>query len=280
MTISADPSPSSVVQRPAGRPDRPRPGGWATGMLRVIEHNLFSYRRMLSTLLTGVIEPVLYLLGLGYGMGAIIGELGFRDQLVTYAAFVGPGLMAASAMNGALFDTTYNFFFKLTESRQYEGMLSTPLTLGGLVAGELAWAVARGAIYSGFFVMTLIGLGLADPLDALAAWPATLLTGWAFGAFGATLTTYARAWTDFDMMDLLVQPMFLASTSFFPLAVFPDWAQKIVWATPLFHAVDLTRALALGQAGPSDLIHVAYLVVMGVGFGLLARRRLHRLLLD
>jgi len=249
-------------------------------MLRVFEHNVMAYRRMLPTLLTGVIEPLLYLLGLGYGMGAIIGNLGFRDEVVAYAAFVGPGLMASSAMNGALFDTTFNFFFKLTESRQYHGMLATPLTLGGLVAGELAWAVARGAIYSAFFVGTLIALDLADPLNALAAWPATMLTGWAFGAVGAALTTYARTWTDFDMMDLIVQPMFLASTAFFPLTVFPGWAQKIVWATPLFHAVDLTRALTLGQLQASDLIHVAYLVTLGVVFAMIARRRLNRLLLD
>ncbi|MDH3296391.1 MAG: ABC transporter permease [Acidimicrobiia bacterium] len=260
--------------------DRPRPGGWFVGMLRVFEHNVVSYRRMPSTLLSGVVEPLLYLLGLGYGMGAIIGDLEYRNEVVGYAAFVGPGLMASSAMNGALFDTTYNFFFKLTESKQYHAMLSTPLTLGGLVAGEQAWAVARGAIYSGFFVVTLTTLGLADPLNALAAWPATLLTGWAFGALGAALTTYARAWTDFDMMDLVVQPMFLASTAFFPLMVFPEWAQRIVWATPLFHAVDLTRALALGQAGPADLVHVAYLVAMGLVFGVIARRRLNRLLLD
>ena len=113
----------------------------------------------------------------------------------------------------------------------------------------------------------------------LSAWPATLLTGWAFGSVGALLTSYARAWTDFDIMELIVQPMFLASTAFFPLAVFPDWAQAIVWATPLFHAVDLTRALVLGSAGLTDLVHVAYLVAMGLLFGYLARRRLHRLLL-
>jgi len=272
--------PATTDRRTAGPvADRPVPGLF-TGVLRVFEHNLTSYRRMWLTLSTGVVEPLLYLLGLGFGMGAIIGDLEFRGELVAYAAFVGPGLMASSGMNGALFDTTYNFYFKLRESRQYDGVLVTPLTLGGLVGGELLWAVARGAIYSGFFVATMVLLDLADPLNAIAAWPATLLTGWAFGALGASLTTFARAWTDFDIMDLVVQPMFLASTAFFPLTVFPDWAQWIVVATPLYHAVDLTRALALGQAGPSDLIHVLYLVVMGLGFGYLARRRLVKLLLD
>ncbi len=266
--------PSAVVDE-----NRSVPGVF-TGMTRVFQHNLVAYRRMWLTLASGIFEPLMYLLGMGYGMGAIIGDLSFRDEVVTYAAFIGPGLMASSAMNGTLFDTTYNFFFKLRESRQYDGMLVTPLTIGGLVGGELAWAVARGAIYSAFFVATLIGLDLAEPLHALSAWPATLLTGWAFGAVGATLTSYARAWTDFDMMDLIVQPMFLASTAFFPLAVFPESVQPIVWATPLFHAVDLTRALALGSAGWGDLVHVAYLTIMGLVFGMLARRRLHRLLLS
>jgi len=262
-------------------PERERDAGsLATGMLRVFEHNLMAYRRMWLTLATGIAEPLLYLLGLGFGMGAIIGDLSFRDQLVGYAAFVGPGLMASSAMNGSLFDTTYNFYFKLEESHQYDGVLTTPLTLGGLVGGELLWAIARGGFYSAFFIVTLIVLDLAEPLNAITAWPATILTGWAFGAFGAALTTYAKAWTDFDMMDLLIQPMFLASTAFFPLTVFPDWAQAIVWATPLFHAVDLTRALTLGIADWSDLVHVGYLAGMGLGFGFLARKRLVRLLLD
>lgn len=271
----------STTSRPAiADPGQMKVPGLFVGMLRVFEHNLVSYRRMWLTLASGIFEPLMYLLGMGYGMGSIIGDLSFRGDVVAYAAFIGPGLMASSAMNGTLFDTTYNFFFKLRESRQYDGMLATPLTIGGLVGGELSWAVARGAIYSAFFVLTLIGLDLAEPLHALSAWPATLLTGWAFGAVGATLTSYARAWTDFDIMELIVQPMFLASTAFFPLSVFPEWAQSIVWATPLFHAVDLTRALALGTAGWSDLVHVAYLVVMGVVFGVLARRRLHRLLLE
>ncbi len=270
----------TTATRPSVSPGRSRPiPGLLAGISRRFEHNLIAYRRMWVTLASGVIEPLMYLLGMGYGMGAIIGDLEFRNRLVTYAAFIAPGLMASSAMNGALFDTTYNFYFKLRETRQFDGLLVTPLTMGGLIGGELLWAVARGAIYSGFFVLTLIGLDLAEPLDALAAWPATLLTGWAFGAVGATLTSYARAWTDFDMMDLVVQPMFLASTAFFPLAVFPEWAQPIVWATPLFHAVDLTRSLALGTAGWADVVHVAYLVAIGLGFGWLARRRLNRLLL-
>ncbi len=274
MLPSTASPPSTITDRRRSIP------GVFTGMVRVFEHNMLSYRRMWLTLASGIFEPLMYLLGMGYGMGAIIGDLSFRGDVVGYAAFIGPGLMASSAMNGTLFDTTYNFYFKLRESHQYDGMLVTPLTIGGLVGGELAWAVARGAIYSGFFVLTLIGLDLAEPLHAISAWPATLLTGWAFGAVGATLTSYARAWTDFDIMELVVQPMFLASTAFFPLDVFPEWAQPIVWATPLFHAVDLTRALVLGTAGWTDLVHVAYLAIMGLVFGLVARRRLHRLLLS
>lgn len=253
--------------------------GSVLASLRVVEHNIYSYRRLWLILVTGVIEPLLYLLGLGFGMGQLVGDIEYRTQAVSYAAFVAPGLMASSAMNGALFDTTYNFFFKLRESRQYEGMLSTPLTMGGIVGGELLWAMVRGSVYAGFFATTLIVLDLAEPMGALVALPAALLTGWAFGAFGAALTTFARDWTDFDGLELLVQPMFLASTAFFPLSVFPDWAQPLVWATPLFHAVDLIRSLAIGVVDSRDLIHVAYLMTMAVVFTAVTRRRLGRMLL-
>lgn len=248
--------------------------------LRMIERNLIAWRRNWWVIATGVVEPFLYLMGLGLGMGALVGDVEVRGEAVEYATYIAPGLMASSAMTGSLFDTTFNFFYKLKFTRAYEGILHTPMGLGNIVSGEMGWAVMRGGIYSVFFVVMMVALGLVQSAWFVLSLPAALLVGWAFAAFGTSLTTFVRSWTDFDLMALITQPLFLASTTFFPMSVYPDWAHTIVRATPLYHGVDLIRALSLGTVGLTDFGHVAYLAVMGTICTAFTSRRLQRSLLS
>ena len=196
---------------------------------------------------------------------------------VTYAAFVAPALLAASAMNGAFYESTYQLFLKLVDTTTYRGMLATPVTVADMAAGEIGWSMVRGGLYAvGFLVMTL-------PTGAIASWwavaalPAALLVCAAFAAAGQALTTTFDSVADFDRVQLVALPLFLCSATFFPLSAYPDWAQRIVAATPLYQGVALERALFAGDVHPGLLGHVAYLVAMTALCGVVASRRLGRL---
>ena len=252
---------------------------FSPGALRVVERNGLSYRRLWLILAAGLFEPVFYLLGLGVGLGELVGEVQVGGEAVRYASFVAPGLLASSAMNGALFDATYNFFYKLKYGKTFDAMLVTPLTMVDVVVGEIAWAMIRGGFYATVFLMVMLVLGLVSSWWAVLAVPAALLIGLAFAAVGSCVTSFVRAWQDFEIVFLVIQPLFLLSTTFFPLSVYPGWARPVVMLTPLYHGVALVRDLAVGTVGPGDLAHVAYLVALGAVGAAVTGRRLHRLLL-
>lgn len=244
----------------------------------LFERNLMSYRRMWIILVSGFFEPLFYLLALGFGLGAYVGDVVEGGVAVSYAAFVAPGLLAASAMNGAFYDAT-NIFWKLRYQKLYDAVLATPLGPRDVAVGETAWALFRGLIYAVGFFAVMAGLGLVESWWALLALPATLFIGFAFAGAGIAAVTYMRSWQDFDALNLVMLPMFLFSATFFPLAVYPDWLQWVVQATPLYHAVSLVRALTTGAVGAGQIVDVAYLAALGVAGTWLASRRIERLLL-
>jgi lipooligosaccharide transport system permease protein len=247
--------------------------------MRVVERNIVSYRRLWLILFSAMFEPMIFLFGLGVGLGQLVGDVEWNGQVITYAQFVAPGLLASSAMNGAIFDMTFNFYFKLKESRTFDAMLATPLSIGHVMDGEMAWAMMRGGLYSVTFLVVMWVFGLLASWWALLIPFAALLIGLAFAAMGAYGTTYARNWQDFDILFLITQPLFLLSTTFFTLDVYPSWAQPVVQATPLYHGVDLIRDLARGSVALSDMGHVAYLVAATLIARNLVERRMNRLLL-
>jgi lipooligosaccharide transport system permease protein len=252
-----------------------RPGG--KGVL-LFERNVLSYRRMWTIIVSGFFEPLFFLLALGYGLGGYVGDVVIEGSTVEYAAFIAPGLLAASAMNGAFYDAT-NIFWKLRYQKLYDSILSTPLGPKDIAAGETVWALFRGLIYAvGFF--TVIGvLGLIDSWWALLALPATIFVGFAFAGAGIAAVTYMRSWQDFDILNLAILPMFLFSATFFPLSTYPGWLEAIVQATPLYHGVELLRALTTGSVGVAQLANVAYLAALGLVGTLIAGRRISKLLL-
>ena len=248
--------------------------------LRLVERNVLVYRHSWLVLLSGFFEPLFYLLGIGFGLGALIGAVpGPGGREIPYQLFVAPALLATAAMNGAIVESTFNFFFKLNYNKTFASILSTPLSPGDVATGELLWALMRGGLYALGFMAVLVLFGLAVSPWVILAVPAALLVGLAFGAVGMAATSFMKTWQDFDLIQLVILPLFLFSATFFPLDAYPEALRVIVQLTPLYQGVDLIRSLAVGAISPILLFHVAYLAVMGIGGLIVVSRRLDKLLL-
>jgi lipooligosaccharide transport system permease protein len=245
----------------------------------IVVRSTLASRRVWLAVVSGFFEPVFFLVAMGQGLGSLVGTvLGPAGQPLSYAAFIAPGLLAASAMNGVVYDTTFNFFLKLKYAKLYDAMLTTPLGPVDIALGEIGWALIRGGMYAAGFLGVMLAAGLIFSPWALLALPAVLFVAFAFAAVGIAATTFMRSWQDFDLVQLAVLPMFLFSATFFPLSVYPPALQWLVQAFPLYHAVALMRGLTTGVVGVSVLEHAAYFVVAALGI-VLASRRLDALLL-
>ena len=250
------------------------------GSLHLVERHARVYRHLWLMLASGIAEPLFYLLSIGVGIGHLVGTVaGPGGQPVAYAAFVAPALLATSSMNGAIYDSTFNVFFLLKYAKVYEATLSTPMRPQDVALGQVIWALLRGALYASAFTVVMLVLGLLKSPWAVLALPAAVLTAFAFAAVGMAATTFMRSWQDFEYVMLVSVPLFLFSTTFFPLSVYPRPLQIFVEVTPLYQSVTLIRALTLGAVGPDLLWHAAYLAVMGVAGLYIAGRRVGRLLL-
>ncbi|WP_246843278.1 ABC transporter permease [Allokutzneria sp. NRRL B-24872] len=246
----------------------------------LVERSFLVNRRAWLAIFSGFFEPLFYLLALGVGFGSLVGEVtGPGGEVISYAAFVAPALLASSAMNGAIYDATFNIFFKFKYAKLYDAMLATPLGPVDVAIGEIAWALLRGGAYAAGFLVVMLGMGLIASPWGLLALPAALLVALAFAAVGMAVTTFMRSWQDFDLVQLVILPMFLFCTTFYPLSVYPGALQAVVQCLPLYHAVELMRALTTGVVGWSALVHVGYFVVMAAIGLFYASRRLGKLLL-
>jgi lipooligosaccharide transport system permease protein len=246
----------------------------------LVERNLLVYRRVWLVILSGFFEPVLYLFGIGYGVGSLVGSVpGSQGHAVPYAVFVAPALMASSAMNGAIYDSTFNLFYKIKYARTYDAVLSTPVGTADVALGEIVWSVMRGSIYAVGFIVVMVAFRLvASPL-ALLAVPAAVFIGFAFAGIGTAVTTFIRKWEDFDLIQLVLVPLFLFSATFFPIDAYPQALRTFVELTPLYHGVSLIRGLTTGVLGLHMLVDVAYLLALGMAGLAVTARRLNKLLL-
>ena len=249
------------------------------GAAVMVRRNFLVYRKAWVVFLTGFAEPVLYLFSIGVGVGHLIDGFTFGGREVSYAAFVAPGMLASSSMNGALLDSTFGIFFKLRYDKVYEGVLATPMRTVDIARGELIWSLMRSAVYAAGFLALMAAMGLVSSWWAVLAWPATWLVGYAFAGAGMALTTFMTSWQDFDYIQLAVVPMFLFSATFFPVTAFDGALRWVVEVTPLYRGVALVRELTTGALSPDSLWSVAYLAVMGTVGLMVASRRFDRLLL-
>ncbi|HEX2133781.1 MAG TPA: ABC transporter permease [Actinophytocola sp.] len=257
------------------------PTGMYAGRARVlVERSLLVNSRAWLAVVSGFCEPLFYLFAMGVGFGRLVGEVtGPTGEPMSYVAYVAPALLAASAMNGAVYDATFNIFFKFKYAKLYDAMLATPLGPVDVAVGEIAWALLRGGMYACGFLAVMLGMGLIASPWALLALPAALFVAFAFAAVGMACTTFMRSWQDFDLVQLALMPMFLFSTTFFPLTVYPAAVQVGVQCLPLYHAIEIMRALCTGFVDASLLGHLAYFAVMAVIGVLVSARRLGTLLL-
>jgi lipooligosaccharide transport system permease protein len=252
--------------------------GWTlrrTGSL--VERNALIYRRSLTPVLSSIVEPVLYLLTIGFGVGTLVGKVAGVD--VRYAAFVAPGILATTAMNAAFNQTGFAIFMRIKTEKVYDAIVPTPLSVADIAVGEVASAVLSGVFATVGFVVVMLFLGLVVSPDILLAIPGALLVGYAFAAAGLAVTTYMRDFPDFQLVQLVMLPMFLFATTFYPLTVYPSWARPIIEVLPLYQSIQLLREPALGTFHWDLLVAALYLVVFGSLALALATRRLTRQLL-
>jgi len=249
---------------------------------RMLQRNLLVYKHQWMVIFTGFFEPVFFLLGIGLGIGALVSSV----DGISYVSFVAPGLLAASCLNGALSDGCFNIWFKLHFMKTYDGILATPMRVPDVAFGEMMWAVTRGSMYAGCFLVVLLVIGgitgrpvLLSPL-AIFAFPAAVLAATSFSALFVCITTFVRKIEDFDtVVGLAVMPMFLFSGTFFPISRVPLIPRVVVELLPLYHGTAMLRQLTTGTVDRTLALHVGYLVILGVAAFTVAMRRLERALI-
>jgi lipooligosaccharide transport system permease protein len=198
--------------------------------------------------------------------------------VLSYREFVAPGMLAVSAMQGAVAEVAYNFFGRLKWIKLYDGMVATPLRPFEVALGELGWALIRGSLYSVAFLGLMVALGLTTLGWAVPALFAALLTGLAFGGAGMAFATLMRGWQDFDYLSTAMFAMFVFAGTFAPVEAFPPALRVVVEWTPLTQAVELIRGLTTGRPQWSMVVNVAYLGAMAAVGLLFASRRMQRIL--
>ena len=183
-------------------------------------------------MLTGVFEPIFYLLALGIGLGGYIGDVDSGGGEIPYAAYIAPALLAVSAMNGAIYDSTWNVFFKMHFGKLYQGMLATSLGPLDVALGEISLALLRGAAYGTTFLLVMQALGLNLAFSAVLALPAILVIAFGFASLGMGITSYLKSFQQMEWIQFVLLPMFLFSATFYPLSVYPQPIQWLVQALP------------------------------------------------
>ncbi len=243
-----------------------------------MHRNFLVWRKLLLPSLVGnLAEPLIYLVGLGFGLGALIGTIDGRP----YLTFLAAGMICYSTMNSASFEALYSAFARLKIQRTWEGIMHAPMTSDDVVIGEWLWAGLKALVSGSSILLVMYGLGIVEGFAALAVLPVALLVGLAFSGLALIMTALAKSYDFFVYyFVLLITPMSFLSGIYFPLRQLPEPIQTVAWMLPLSHAASLSRGLTLGDSMPWPWLSLAVLV----GYGLagvtiaawLVRRRLAR----
>lgn len=242
---------------------------------RVWQRDRDTYLRLWKTeLWPPFVEPLMYLLAFGLGLGVYVASIGGQS----YLEFIAPGILAQSAMFAAAFECTYGSFIRMEYQKTFDAIIATPVSIEDVVAGEILWGTTRG-LFSGFAIFVVISLmGLVQWPAALLTLPVAALAGFMFASIAMLVTSVAPSINSFNyFITLGLTPMFLVSGVFFPLDRLPPLFQQLAWISPLTHVVIATRALASGQLYWGLLGHIALVVALGAiafyfALGRMARR--------
>ncbi len=247
----------------------------------MIERSFFAFKTSSwMVVLSGFVEPVFYLLAFGFGLGGMIGTVSDSNgHAVSYAAYIAPALLATSAMNGAIYDSTWNVFFKMHFGKLYQTVLATSMGVLDVAMGEIGWALLRGFTYAIGFMIVMTPLGLIPSWWGILAIPGAVLIAFGFASIGMGITSYLKSFQGMNWVNFFMLPMFLFSGTFYPLTIYPDWLRITIEALPLWQAIQLERALTLGTLDAGTALHVLYFAVMIAGGLWFTTRRLNALFL-
>ena len=259
--------------------ERPRPGGFEFApVLGILAREWALYRRTWAPItFSSIVEPVLYLLAFGMGMGALVGSIGGYD----YIEFLGTGIVAISALFTSMFPGLINTFVRRRFQHTYEGVLAAPVDVRELVTGEALWLGLKAGVYGCAPLLVAFGFGL-DPVWPMLFVPViAAATGFGFALFGILLSAIIPSIRMADyVISGVITPIFLVAGTFFPIDQLPEWAQTAAMANPLYHCVELIRGCAFGIEALTALGHVAVLVGFAVVVWVLAVHQMQRRLID
>ncbi len=244
----------------------------------VVHRNYLVWRQLLGSALVGhLADPLLWLVGLGFGIGSLLPTVGG----LTYLEFLGSGMLCYSVMNSASFEALYSAFTRLKHQRTWEGILHAPMTVTDIVIGEWVWAALKGALSGAAILLVMAGLGLLHSFAALWLLPIMLLVGLAFSGIALVFTALAKSYDLFTYyFSLFVMPKMLISGVFFPAEQLPKFIRLVGELLPLSHATALARGLAVGAPLNQVFLHLVVIAVYaGIGLAVadnLIKKRLTR----
>ena len=226
-----------------------------------------------GALLPNFFDPLFYLVAMGFGLGTYLA----RVEGIPYEQFIAPGLVASAVMWAASFEVTWNVYIKMEENRLYDAVLTTPVEVQDLVAAEVAWAATRALIYGTSFLVIVSLFGLVESPWAIATPIFLAIGGACFGMIGIAFTSLvARIDLYSYYYTLFITPLFLFSGIFYPLDELPEWDTVVAWFTPLYHLVEITRALILDPDLGSVLANAAWLLAVTVALFVVPVRAMRR----
>jgi len=226
------------------------------------------FRTYQVNFLPPVIEPVLYLLAIGYGLGFFVGEI----DGVPYVRYIAPALLAISMMNSAFFECTYSSFVRMYYQKTFDAIIATPLSIDDVIAGELLWGATRSLIYTTVMLIVLILFGVVDLPASFFVLPFSFFAGLLFATIAMCFTAITPSIDALNYPSFLfITPMFLFSGTFFPLSVLPSLIQVLaVILLPLTQLVVVTRSLTLTTLSPLFFYSLAWIAVVTIVFFLLS----------
>ena len=207
-----------------------------------------------------LLEPLLYLLSLGYGLGFFVNQI----QGVSYPRFIAPALLAISIMNAGFFETTYASYVRMYFQKTFDAIIATPLSIEEVITGEILWGATRSVINASIMLPVLVAFGVVDLPISLVIIPFAFLAGFLFASIGMCFTALTPNIDTLNLPTFLfITPMFLFSGTFFPLTILPVPLQVIATAVlPLTHVVKITRMITLSQVGPEILVSLGWIVIV------------------